>query len=156
MGIFVGSEIRSTSRIGCVPINFISIWKMIIKVIKKIAPIQALPCWMYLMRQYRHKIIYSWDGGSDIFTHDFACKELGRRMGYLKIFPHHQRSGLNFVACLVTPNGDVNLGQHWLTLWLVAWRHQTITLINVDICCKSCFIIFNCLWWGWCAYELAP
>ena len=28
---------------------------------------------------------------------------------------------------LVTPYGDVELGQHWLRFWLVAWRHQAIT-----------------------------
>ena len=28
---------------------------------------------------------------------------------------------------LATPYGDRNLGQHWLRLWLVAWRHQAIT-----------------------------
>ena len=27
---------------------------------------------------------------------------------------------------LVTPHGDVELGQHWLRKWLVAWRHQAI------------------------------
>ena len=33
---------------------------------------------------------------------------------------------------LVTPYGDVDLGQHWLRYWLVAWRHQAITWTNVD------------------------
>ena len=28
---------------------------------------------------------------------------------------------------LVIPYGDVDLGQHWLSKWLVAWPHPTIT-----------------------------
>ena len=33
------------------------------------------------------------------------------------------------------PQGDihVDLGQHWLRQWLVAWRHQAIIWINVDL-----------------------
>ena len=34
---------------------------------------------------------------------------------------------------LVTPYGNINLGQHWLRYWLVAWRHQAITWTNVDL-----------------------
>ena len=34
---------------------------------------------------------------------------------------------------LVTPCGDIDLGKFWLRLWLVAWRHQAITAINVDL-----------------------
>ena len=34
---------------------------------------------------------------------------------------------------LVTPFGDIDLGQHWLRKWLVAWRHQAITWTNVDL-----------------------
>ena len=33
---------------------------------------------------------------------------------------------------LVTPYGDIDQVQHWLKQWLVAWRHQAITLTNVD------------------------
>ena len=33
----------------------------------------------------------------------------------------------------MTPYGDINQGQHWFRLWLVAWRHQTITWTNVDL-----------------------
>ena len=29
--------------------------------------------------------------------------------------------------------GDMELGQHWLRLWLVAWRHQAVTWTNVDL-----------------------
>ena len=32
----------------------------------------------------------------------------------------------------MTPDGDRDLGQHWLRYWLVAWRHQVITWNNVD------------------------
>ena len=34
---------------------------------------------------------------------------------------------------LVKPFGDIDLGQHWLRYWLVAWRHQAITWTNVDL-----------------------
>ena len=34
---------------------------------------------------------------------------------------------------LVTPFGDLDLGQRWLRYWLVAWRHQAITWTNVDL-----------------------
>ena len=34
---------------------------------------------------------------------------------------------------LVTPYGDMELGQHWLRLWRVAWRHQAITWTNIDL-----------------------
>ena len=34
---------------------------------------------------------------------------------------------------LVTPFGDIDLGQHWLRQWLGAWRHQAITWTNVAL-----------------------
>ena len=34
---------------------------------------------------------------------------------------------------LVTPFGNIDLGQHWLRQWLVAWRDQAITWTNVDL-----------------------
>ena len=33
---------------------------------------------------------------------------------------------------LLTPYGDIDLGQHWIRYWFVAWRHQAITWTNVD------------------------
>ena len=33
----------------------------------------------------------------------------------------------------MTPYGDRKLGQHWIRLWFVAWRHQAITWTNVDL-----------------------
>ena len=33
---------------------------------------------------------------------------------------------------LVTPYGDIDLGQHSSRQWLVAWQHQAITWTNVD------------------------
>ena len=33
----------------------------------------------------------------------------------------------------MTPYGDIDLGQHWFKQWLVAWRHQAITLTIVDL-----------------------
>ena len=37
---------------------------------------------------------------------------------------------------LVMPYGDIDLGQHWLRHWLVAWQHQTITWTSIDISSK--------------------
>ena len=37
---------------------------------------------------------------------------------------------------LVAPYCDIDLGQHWLIQWLVAWRHQAITSINVGLSLK--------------------
>ena len=34
---------------------------------------------------------------------------------------------------LLMPYGDIDLGQHWLRLWLDAFRHQAITWTNVDL-----------------------
>ena len=34
---------------------------------------------------------------------------------------------------LVMPHGDNVPGQHWLRQWLVAWRQQAITWINIDL-----------------------
>ena len=34
---------------------------------------------------------------------------------------------------LVTPFGDIDLGQHWLRQWLAAWWHQAITWTNADL-----------------------
>ena len=34
---------------------------------------------------------------------------------------------------LVTPNGDINLSQHWPMQYLVVWRHPNITWTNVDL-----------------------
>ena len=37
---------------------------------------------------------------------------------------------------LVRPYGDINLCQHWLTYWFVAWRYHAITWTNVDVSSK--------------------
>ena len=29
--------------------------------------------------------------------------------------------------------GDIDMNQHWLRKWLVAWWHQVITWTNVDL-----------------------
>ena len=41
---------------------------------------------------------------------------------------------------LTPPYGNINLGQNWLRLWLVAWRNQPITWTNVD------FLFVGVLW----------
>ena len=38
-----------------------------------------------------------------------------------------------FYCVLVTPYGEIHLGQHWFRQWLVAWRHQAIAWTNVDL-----------------------
>ena len=42
---------------------------------------------------------------------------------------------------LVTPYGDIDLGQHWLMQWLVAWRHQAIAWTNADLH-QTCSVAF--------------
>ena len=39
---------------------------------------------------------------------------------------------------LVTKYGDRDLDQHWLTLWLVAWRNEAIIWTNLDLLVKFC------------------
>ena len=34
---------------------------------------------------------------------------------------------------MVTPHGNIDLGHHWLRLWLIAWQHQVITWTIVDL-----------------------
>ena len=47
----------------------------------------------------------------------------------------------NLTHCgLVTPYGNINLCQHRLRLWLVAWWHQAITWTNVDFSEVMAFI----------------
>ena len=47
--------------------------------------------------------------------------------------------GLNVLThCgLVTPYGNIDLGQHLLRYWFVAWQHQVITWTNIDLLPKS-------------------
>ena len=40
--------------------------------------------------------------------------------------------GLTYYG-LVTLYSDIDLGQHWLRQWLVAWQYQGITWTNVDL-----------------------
>ena len=46
---------------------------------------------------------------------------------------YHIRANKLTHCGLVTLYGDMELGQHWLRKWLVAWRHQAITWTNVDL-----------------------
>ena len=46
----------------------------------------------------------------------------------------HVSNVLPLTHCgIVTPYGYLNLGQHWLRQWLIAWRHQVIIWTNVDL-----------------------
>ena len=39
-----------------------------------------------------------------------------------------------FTQCsLVTLNGEIDLGDHWWKLWLIAWRYEAITWTNADL-----------------------
>ena len=49
-----------------------------------------------------------------------------------KFLPYHVGMKLTHYS-VVTPYVDINIGQHWLRWWLLAWRHQAITWINVDV-----------------------
>ena len=42
---------------------------------------------------------------------------------------------------LVMPYDDINLGQHWLRSWLVAWWHQAITL-------NQCWLTISKVHWN--------
>ena len=43
-------------------------------------------------------------------------------------------SGNGLVPSAITSaNVNIDLGQHWLAYWLVAWQHQAITWTNVDL-----------------------
>ena len=44
---------------------------------------------------------------------------------------------------LVTPYGDIDLGQLWFRSWLVAWQHQAITRTTVHISSSEKVIKFN-------------
>ena len=67
-----------------------------------------------------------------IFIYCFNnCRHLS---GTISIFPKINSAEQGLTHCgLVTQYGDINLGQHWISLWLVAWRHQAITWTNVDL-----------------------
>ena len=42
---------------------------------------------------------------------------------------------------LVTPYSNIDLGQHWLRLWFVAWQYQTIN------CLVQCWLIISKVLW---------
>ena len=46
---------------------------------------------------------------------------------------HGDNVPYDIFAFKITVYGDIDLGQHRLRLWLVAWRHQAITWTNVDL-----------------------
>ena len=47
---------------------------------------------------------------------------------------------------LLAPYRDIDLGQHWLRYWLVAWRHQAITWTSVDLSSvRSCSIYLRAI-----------
>ena len=39
---------------------------------------------------------------------------------------------------LVTPYGDIDLGQHWFRYWLVAWWHRTVAWTTVALSSVRC------------------
>ena len=40
---------------------------------------------------------------------------------------------IEFTHCGLTPYGDIDVGQHCLRLWLVAWQHQAIIWTNAVV-----------------------
>ena len=61
------------------------------------------------------------------YNHEIATK-------YVSISPQQNVVATASTHCgLVTPFGDIDLGQHWLREWLGAWRHQAITQTKVDL-----------------------
>ena len=47
---------------------------------------------------------------------------------------------------LLTSYGDIELDQHWLMQWHVAWRHQAITWANLDLSVRSSDINLRAIW----------
>ena len=48
-----------------------------------------------------------------------------------------EKTWMEMITCdIITPYGGIDLGQHWLRWWLVAWQHQAITLTSVDYSSK--------------------
>ena len=62
--------------------------------------------------------------------------------------PFYKLSGVWLTHCgLAVSYGDIDLDQHWLRSWCVAWKHQAITWINVDLSLKVfCGIHKKCSW----------
>ena len=44
-----------------------------------------------------------------------------------------KRTSLYWISAQVTLYGDIDLGEHWSSLWLVVWWHQAITWTNVKL-----------------------
>ena len=53
-------------------------------------------------------------------------------MGGLMLWVNTDSSNVLTHRGLVTPYGDIELSQHWLRQWLVAWQCQTIIWTNSD------------------------
>ena len=68
-------------------------------------------------------------------THPFSLQRNDRKRHFFFISWNNfrmTRVNVKLTHCgLVTPYGDIDLGQHWLRKWLVAWRHQAINWTNV-------------------------
>ena len=74
--------------------------------------------------EFRKKQILWWNLSEVYFT-----KEVNQSLAK----PSLKFSGGLTHCGLVTQHGVMDLGQHWLRYWLVAWWHQAITWTNVDL-----------------------
>ena len=77
----------------------------------------------------------------------------------------HSARSLSLSYCgLVTSYAVIGLHQHWFRYWLVVWRHQVITLANVDVSSNvfrgiymgktQSFLVQYCLWYLLCCIAL--
>ena len=89
---------------------------------------------------YKRRCIFSifWDNDQSVnslIIYMWTVFRFNRKYGVKLHLPIQARRqvSLSLTHCgLVMPYGDIDLGQHWLRWWLVAWRHQAITWTNVD------------------------
>ena len=84
--------------------------------------------WHFLTFIIFHEIVLHID--------ETAWRRAFDRFGLWEIFESNisvdAQKNWNAYAGPVMPYGGTNLGQYWLRQWLVAWRHQVLTQINVD------------------------
>ena len=75
------------------------------------------------------RLVYFNNLGYFSIKNDVKCKYM-----YIFTFSQINSARHTLTHCgLVMPHGNMNLGQHWLKSWLVAWLHKAIAWINVGL-----------------------
>ena len=82
-------------------------------------------------------MFYTWKWVTQISSYQLSYKPVINYYSlhlHLGILGNKYNENSTLTHCgLVTPYGGRDLGQHWFRKWLVAWRHQAITWIKVDL-----------------------